>query len=244
MKESMEKEYFIQGWDISNKEIPSECDYCYQYQKISKQIDCLLELFPEIGNNTEIINNQNLYLPLEAEEWFVIPKWQNLAPTYLEAVKKVIDKIKKIQGDSFKNYLEKDLENSSFFHQSPESLESLQALNQSNCDFLIIAAQFGRRHRGRSPGKVLEIINIYNNNSKFKEIPLGLYSVGIMLLTHFDRLKFRDDLLWIDCIGDWIINENHLLYPCIINNGGKIRINARTNHFSYDYGAVTGFIIA
>lgn len=225
-----------------NEEVPSDCDYNFQPTKISEQIDHLLKLFPEIGNN-KIINN-NHYLPPETEGWFVIPRWQALASNYSEAVKKVINKINEIEGGSLINYLEKDLETKSFY-QSTESIEALQKLeiNQPNTNFLVVAAQFGYLHKGQSPCRVLELIKINNDNSKVKEFPLGLYAVGMMLLTHFDRLNNRDDLLWIDCLGDRITTENNsLLYPCIMRNGGRIIVNARANHASDDYGSATGFI--
>jgi hypothetical protein len=65
---------------------------------------------------------------------------------------------------------------------------------QKDHDILVVAAQFGLRHRGRSVRRAREVMNA-------SEFCLGAFAIGIMLLTHPERLKHYDDL-WIDCAGD------------------------------------------
>ena len=69
---------------------------------------------------------------------------------------------------------------------------------QSGYDLLVVPAQFGRRHRGRS---VRRARGVFASN----EFGLGAFAIGCMLLTHPERLTDYDDLwidLWIDCPGD------------------------------------------
>jgi hypothetical protein len=67
-------------------------------------------------------------------------------------------------------------------------------LEQKDHDILVVAAQFGLRHRGRSTRRAREVMNA-------SEFGLGAFAIGIMLLTHPERLMNYDDL-WIDCAGD------------------------------------------
>ena len=61
---------------------------------------------------------------------------------------------------------------------------------------LIIAAQFGLRHRGRSVRRARVVME-----DTTSEVGLGAFAVGIMILTHPIRLQDYNDL-WIDCAGD------------------------------------------
>ena len=67
--------------------------------------------------------------------------------------------------------------------------------DQGHPDILVIAAQFGITHRGRSVRRAREVTVDQN------QFGLGAFAVGIMLLTHPDRLKHDDDLC-IGCAGD------------------------------------------
>jgi len=65
---------------------------------------------------------------------------------------------------------------------------------QKDHDILVVAAQFGIRHRGRSVRRAREVFAA-------NEFGLGAFAIGIMLLTHPERLSNYDDL-WIDSSGD------------------------------------------
>lgn len=128
------------------------------------------------------------------EGLFAIPRWDKIAPTYNEAVEKVLELISKICVGKFKNYrgnLGPDR-----LHQHERTVAMLKKLGdqQKGYDILIFPAQFGIRHRGRSVRRAREV---FNKN----EFGLGAFEVGIMLLTHPERLHHYDDL-WIDCAGD------------------------------------------
>jgi hypothetical protein len=76
-------------------------------------------------------------------------------------------------------------------------VKNLEALGeaQKGYDILVVVAQFGLRHRGRSVRRAREVM------PKGTEFGLGAFEVGCMILTHPERLADYDDL-WIDCAGN------------------------------------------
>ena len=82
------------------------------------------------------------------------------------------------------------------FDTSAKTASVFQKLaeEQNGFDILVVAAQFGLRHRGRSVRRVREIL-------LGNEFGLGAFAVGIMLLAYPELLAHYDDL-WIDCAGD------------------------------------------
>lgn len=134
-------------------------------------------------------------LPDGAEGYFAIPRWQKIAPTYGEAVQKVLDLLEKAYGGKFYNYRKGQLGPQNL-RQSQKSVAFWEKIGeeQKNFDILLVPAQFGIRHRGRSVRRAREVM-------RQAECGLGAFAVGIMLLTHMNRLRNVNDL-WIDCAGD------------------------------------------
>jgi len=151
----------------------------------------LRQLFPEFNDATfdESITEQPL-LP-NAEGWFAIPKWQTLAPTYGKAVEKMFTII--ASQWKFHNYRKGQL-GVDYFRQHAKTVQMIGQLGdeQHNFDILVVAAQFGLRHRGRS---VRRARTVFAKN----EFGLGVFAVGCMLLTHPERLWGQ---LHVDCAGD------------------------------------------
>ena len=75
----------------ANEEKESNLGYLsgYKPKSITEQIKILNQLFPNIGFAKEKLADGQL--PLGAEGWFAIPRWKKIAPTYGEAVQKVLD---------------------------------------------------------------------------------------------------------------------------------------------------------
>ena len=79
---------------VSNQFADEEVESSYAYPKgykvkgITDQTNILRQLFPGIGFADEKLADQPL--PPNAEGWFAIPKWEKFAPTYGEAVEKVL----------------------------------------------------------------------------------------------------------------------------------------------------------
>ena len=181
---------------FKNEEVTSNYGYLSGYRKpkgITEQCNILRQIFPGVGFADEKLAERAV--PANAEGWFAIPKWQTIAPTYSEAVQKVLDAIKKSRNGKFYNYRDSQI-NEERLRQTAKTASVFQKLGneQKDHDILVVAAQFGIRHRGRSGRRAREVFSV-------NELGLGAFAVGIMILTHPERLQHYDNL-WIDCAGD------------------------------------------
>jgi hypothetical protein len=194
--------------EFANEETSSSYGYLsgYKPKDLAGQINRLCELFPEIlvSSRTLLVRSDTMRsagLPKNAEGWFAIPNWMKnpniFGTTYSEAVQKVLDTINTARKGKFENY-RKGLVDESHIRQSARSVEFWKQIaeTQGNPDILIVPAQFGLRHRGRSVRRAHVVMEDTQG-----EVGLGAFAVGIMILTHPERLQNVDDL-WIDCAGD------------------------------------------
>jgi broad specificity phosphatase PhoE len=165
----------------------------YKPKGIIEQTKRLRELFPGIGYADEELSEQDF--PSNAEGWFAIPRWEKIAPTYGEAVQKVLDLIKQTRNGAFYNCREGQL-GPQYLRQSMNTSKAFQKLGdeQKDHDILVVSAQFGLRYRGHSVRWACRVMND-------SEFGLGAFAIGIMILTHPERLQHYDDL-WINCAGD------------------------------------------
>lgn len=180
---------------FKDEEVESNYGYLsgYKPKGITEQTNRLRELFPGIGYANEKLAEATL--PPNAEGWFAIPRWEKIAPTYNEAVQKVLDLIKQTRDGKFYNYREGQL-GPKQLRQHARTVSVFQKLGdeQKDNDILVVPAQFGLRHRGRSVRRAREVM-------QSNEFGLGAFGIGIMLLTHPERLAHYDDL-YVDCAGD------------------------------------------
>jgi len=208
---------------FADEEIESSCGYLSGYEKpkgITVQTDRLRELFPDIGYADKKLIEQPF--SVKAEGWFAIPKWEKLASTYGEAVQKVLDMIKKTREGKFQNYREGHL-GPEYLRQHAKTARMFQVIadQQRNHDILVVPCQFGILHRGKSVRRAREVMNS-------SEFGLGAFAVGIMLLTHPERLQHHDDL-WIDCAGDEYSSEADGSFesaPGFSFDGGRVGFDA------------------
>lgn len=180
---------------FADEEVESSYGYRSGYtpKSVAEQVKRLRELFPELGTANEQLAEQPL--PPNAEGHFVIPRWEKIAPTYTEAVEKVLELIEKTRNGKFTNYRKGRL-GPQYLRQHARTVKMFERVGeqQKGHDMLVIPAQFGLRHRGRSVRRAREVFTA-------SECGLGAFAIGIMLLTHPERLQHYDDL-WIDCAGD------------------------------------------
>ncbi len=180
---------------FADEEVKSSYGYLsgYKPKGITEQTNILRQLFSGIGFADEKLAEQPP--PANAEGWFAIPKWQSVAKTYNEAVQKVLELIKQQRKDKFYNYREGRL-GEKYLRQHERTAKKLETLaeQQKGYDILVVTAQFGLRHRGRSVRRAREVFTA-------NEFGLGAFEIGCMLLTHPERLQHYDDL-WIDCAGN------------------------------------------
>jgi len=193
--------------EFANEEISSSYGYLsgYKPKELNEQCNQLRILFPGIGfANRDLearIDKGEVELSKNAEGWFAIPNWMKnpniFGSTYSQAVQKVLDTISTAHKDKFQNY-RKGLIDEKHIRQSARSVEFWEQLAeaQGNPDILIVPAQFGIRHRGRSVRRARVVMEDASG-----EFGLGAFAVGCMILTHPERLQHYDDL-WIDCAGD------------------------------------------
>lgn len=191
------KEFMVTN-AFANEEVSSSFGYKSGYKKpmpIAEQVARLKKFFPELKEATYNEKLAERPLPPGAEGWFAIPRFEVVAGSYNYAVYKVLNLIKEDRNGYFINWLE-GLIGEEYLRQSARSVSFWQRLGeeQQGHDILIVAAQFGLRHRGRSVRRARMVFTA-------NEFGLGVFAVGVMILTHPNRLKHEDDLL-IDCAGD------------------------------------------
>jgi len=187
----------IKELSVSNQFADEEVKSSYAYPKgykvkgITEQTNILRQLFPGVGFADEKLAEQPL--PPNAEGWFAIPKWQTLAPTYGEAVEKVLAMI--ASKRKFYNYRDGQL-GAEYLRQHAKTVKMFQKLGdeQKDFDILVVPAQFGLRHKGRSVRRAREVFTA-------NEFGLGAFAIGIMVLTHPERLV-QWEQLHVDCAGD------------------------------------------
>ncbi len=226
--------------DFANEEVSSKYGYLSGYRSpksIADQLKILREYFPNLGSANEAITKQEK--PGNSEGYFAIPAWQSIAATYNEAVQKVLDALKVQRKGKFANYRDGKLGPDQLRETDKKRLAFEQLRKaQQGYDVLVVAAQFGLRHRGRSVRRARAIMG-------GTEFGLGAYEIGIMLLAHPDRLMNFDDL-WIDCAGDEYFPDaggQVKSAPFFIFNDGELGFGAGGVGSADDrYGSASGYL--
>ena len=187
----------VQRYTVSDRykeeETSSKREYPpnYRVRPVEAQVTGLRKLFPKLGGCMERIARRPL--PVGAEGWFAIPRWEAVAPTYNEAVELVMEELGKQR--KFANRMQSKL--SAAHLRATERSEralSLLAGQQPGSDILVVGAQLGRLHRGCSARRTRVIM-------QGNEFGLGVFAFGCILLTHPERMSMMDTLM-VDCGGD------------------------------------------
>ena len=232
-----------------DEEVPSKYGYLSGYTRpidIIPQTNKLRQMFKGLGfANQDLlkrIEKRDIELPKGTEGWFAIPNWMKnpgiFGKTYSEAVQKVLDTIKETRGRLY-NYREGSIDEA-HLRQSARSVEAWKKIaeEQGNPDILIVAGQFGLRHRGRSVRRALAVM------PKQGEFGLGAFALGCMLLTHENRLQDYNDL-WIDCAGDEFSPLGVGRFsraPYLGFGGGGVGFGTSGVGFAFDFfGSASGF---
>ncbi len=213
---------------FANEEVASTYGYLSGYIKprdVAWQSNCSRELFPGVGFHDE--KAAQMAMPKGAEGLFVIPTWQSFAKlhhvtTYAEAVRIVLAKLKETRKGQFSNWRENEMD-SAHLRETAWKAEAMATIaeQQKDSDLLVIPAQFGIVHRGRSVRRARVVIG-------GKGFGLGAFEVGIMLLLHPERLANYDDL-WIDCAGDEFKPGGERVFsraPIFFFHGGRLGFGA------------------
>ena len=224
---------------FADEEVESSYAYPagYRVKGMTEQTNILRQLISGVGFADEKLTEKPL--PDGAEGYFAIPRWQTIAPTYREAVEKVFALLKKQRDGKFYNYREGRLDER-YLRETEAQKAAFQKLGdeQKGYDILVVPAQFGLRHRGRSIRRAREVMS-------WNEFGLGAFAVGIMLFTHPERLVDYENL-WIDCAGDEYAPDADGQFdyaPCFYFNVGKVRFHAYWFDDAHGhYGSASGFL--
>lgn len=225
-------------YQFADEEVSSHYGYLSGYTTpigIKQQAGCLRRLFPGIGFANEKLVRQPI--PVGAEGYFAIPRWEELASTYGEAVEKALYMLKQTRG-KFQNYIEGKI-GSQYLRQHVKTAAAFRKLGeaQNGYDILVVPAQFGLTHRGRS---VRRACNVMNDS----EFGLGLFAGLVMLLTHENRLESYCDL-WIDFAGDELRLDASGLFnrsPILKFEDGRVRLASWPVDEASEYlGSASGF---
>jgi len=207
----------------------------YQILPIEEQVAKLQELFPELnGADLEIAKGE---LPEGAEGWFAIPRWDKVGQTYNAAVEAILAKLGKSR--KFYNYRDGEL-SEKHLRQNERTIEMWQTLcdQQEGHDIIIVPAQFGLRHRGRSVRRAHEI---FSGN----EFGLGIFATCCMLLVHPKRLQRWEQLHW-DCAGDdydWRADGRWACCPCLFVDDDEVELDAyRLGNVCQHFGSASAFL--
>ena len=166
----------------------------YAVKPVCEQLVELSKHFSGLNTSSVLACSKKLpALPAGAEGWFAVPRWEKVAETYKQAVGKVLDLIDKTR--TFVNYWEEGELGPTHLRLSKRTAVALQMIGKKQKgDFLLIPAQFGLAHRGRS---VRRVRVVYAGN----EFGLGSFIVGCMILSHPERLVLGTEL-YVNCPGD------------------------------------------
>ena len=223
---------------FADEEVKSTYTYPdnYSVKSIAEQIVALNGFF-NLGGAKALTYADNLPgLPEGAEGHFVIPRWQAVAKTYGKAVEKVLALIGKSR--TLKNWREGQL-GEKYLRQS-ERTEQMFAkfCEQQEGDIIIIPAQFGLLHRGRSVRRAREV---FADN----EFGLGSFAIGCMLLTHPEREQVWEQL-HIDCAGDEFAPDGDGQFVNAPNfgwNDGRLRFSTGwADDANGQFGSASGFV--
>ncbi len=177
------------------EEVPIDKTYGpgYRVKPIPGQVTLLREAFPELKLARCNEGMARYDLPDAAEAWFAIPRWQALAPTYAEAIERVFAVI--ASRRRFENRIVGKM-TPEFLRQTDRAVQAWQLIESSQigADILVVPAQVGLRHRGRSTRRAAAMMDS-------NEFGLGAFATAILLLLHPERMCNAESLM-LDASGD------------------------------------------
>ncbi|MDD4409809.1 MAG: hypothetical protein PHW52_04125 [Candidatus Pacebacteria bacterium] len=198
-------------------------------KSIEEQVRILKGSFPYLDYSIK----GDFCRPKGSEGLFVIPKWNKVGETYLKATLKVIDILRSLYGGRIIKWGNDFTEYT--YYQNPRSQKAIEFINEQHpSDIVILPAQFGMRLKGSS---------VANAKKRFyvNEFGLSTYEVGIMLITHQERLQQYDDLR-IYCLGDDVRNGIYRISTWMYVHEGFNISGIRDDLSNRHSGGVTGFL--
>ncbi len=167
----------------------------FRPEELEPHFSALERHFPDLpleGARKYANSLRGVPLPFGAEGLYLVPQWDKVAEDRVSASRKVIELLGEDSGTCH--------------HWGQNALKRLRTQNrtfwglgeiarrQNNNDVLIMPAQMGHFHAGRS-------IDVVRAELFPQEFCLGLFEVGCMLLCNPHRLVFEHHR-FVDCGGD------------------------------------------
>lgn len=178
-------------------------------------------------------------LPPGADLTAVIPYYLKVAKSYGEATELVMDLLAK-RDKNFKCWLAGKLGQKYMRLVAHTEYAWTKIYQIQKTDYLVLPVQFGFLHRGQSTRRAREV---FLKN----EFGLGPYEVGVMLLTHPERLSGDPNELYIDCPGAEYSSRadgGFTRASCFLWCRGGLSFFARwVVHARADYGSASGFLL-
>jgi hypothetical protein len=167
----------------------------YVVKSIEEQVAILKGFFPKYADATYEASVADSELPVGADGWFAFPREKGNYSFKRKALIEAITLVRDTGPRPFKNIYKGRL-NPVYLSQTDEYRQAFARIEheQDRHDILIIPAQTGLLHQGRSAEQAVEHMD------PKREFPLSPLEVAIILLTHQGRFKHYRDL-WIDCPG-------------------------------------------
>ncbi len=185
-------------------------------------------------------------LPEGAEGWFAIPKVSDVGkkyfPTIIDKAEQYCKAVKMVlallaESRSFTNYRKGEIVPSKMRQhaRTEQCLEHLEVEQKGS--ILIIAVQYGMRHRGKSVRRARET---FASN----EFGLGAFAIGCMYLVHPERcVRFEE--LDIDCAGDEFsyLDGAFSEYPVFFFGDGRLSFGTgNVSSTRARFGSVSAFV--
>ena len=210
----------------------------YRIKDAVEQVSILQSFFPQLnGANFDLVGS----LPSKAEGWFAIPRWQSIAKSYNDAVKIVFELLKSQRKIRLMDFSKKQF-SKKYLRRSEKTTQAFELIGQKQLgyDILLIPAQFGLLHGGRSKRRALAVMNK-------DEFGLGVYEVMVMLLLHPERLVCVNDFN-LECCGDifspYDIGSGDYDYNVYFSFHGPIVLTwSGDDVASENAGSVSGFVV-
>jgi hypothetical protein len=235
---------------FKDEQVRSACTYPKEYKgpkPIIDQIQAIASIFG-LDPASAIEYAKHLpKLPKGAEGWFAIPSLSALAvkhfpevadpaEQYSQAIQIVHEKIAALRA--FYNYREGQIKPRHLRMNTRTAFAMALIAEDQKGDILIVAAQLGMRHRGRS-------VRCAREQFTSKEYGHGSLAVGSIILTHPERLIYWEELD-INCAGDEFAptaGGPFVAAPIFVFNDDKVRFDILGVIGAYGlYGSASGFL--
>ena len=219
-------------------------------EDLDRQIEILKIIRPGLGETDPEylmkVKSGAVKLPKGGEKFFAIPNiWykpgRDPRAYYEQNCRVALERVNDYHRGQLEIFQEQNF-SLVYLRQTERAVAEFQKLSQyqGHPGILIVAAQFGLRHLGRSFCRARVVIG-----DTYGEFGLGLFAVCNMLLTHPERFR-SSEVLSIGCVGD-ICNIMGADVPFeaaphfFFHDGYPVVDGSGTSDVNGNYGSVSGF---